>query len=68
MPLGNDIHHQVPVIFNKMQKLSLDGWVATDIRIDDSGFKLIWHLKEGIQKSKTRAKSTQQQAINAYQI
>ena len=45
MSLGKDIHHQVPVLFNKMQKLSQDGWVATNIKIDknDDSFRLDWH-------------------------
>ena len=44
--LGKDIHNQVPILFNKMQKLFEDGWVATELILDKNEFKLIWHPKQ----------------------
>lgn len=44
--LGKDIHHQVPILFNKMQKLFEEGWVATDLKLEKNEFKLIWHPKQ----------------------
>lgn len=46
--LGKDIHHQVPILFNKMQKLSEQGWIATDLVLEKDIFKLMWHLKEEV--------------------
>ena len=46
LSLGKDIHNQVPVLFNKLQKLSSDGWIGTDLCIDDGNFKLMWHPLE----------------------
>ncbi len=43
MPLGENIHRQVPILFNKMQKFSADGWIATELVLEQDNFKLIWH-------------------------
>ena len=43
MLLGKDIHHQVPILFHKMQKLSADGWVATSLTKEKNGYRLIWN-------------------------
>lgn len=48
MTLGANIHRQVPILFNKMQKLSADGWVATELVLDHDDFKLIWHPMENV--------------------
>lgn len=56
--LGKDIHHQVPILFNKMQKLFEEGWVATEIKLDNNEFKLIWHPKT-ISKEQTLTKTPQ---------
>ncbi|MBR1825981.1 MAG: GNAT family N-acetyltransferase [Alphaproteobacteria bacterium] len=48
MPLGQDIHKHVQILFNKMQKLSAEGWVATNLIMDKSGFKLMWHPLEKV--------------------
>ena len=46
LSLGKDIHNQISFFFNKMQKLSNDGWIATDLCLDGGDFKLIWHPVE----------------------
>ena len=61
LSLGKNIHNQVPILFNKLQKLSDEGWIGTDLCIDDGNFKLIWHPLE--QKEVTLSK-TNQTAIN----
>lgn len=64
MSLGNDIHHQVPILFNKMQKLSAEGWIATDIKVSDDGFKLIWHPKEEAQRNHKQIKFPMRRAAH----
>jgi len=46
LPLGKNIHNQIPILFNKLQKLSNEGWVGTDLQIENGDFKLIWHPLE----------------------
>lgn len=59
MTLGANIHRQVPILFNKMQKLSADGWVATDLVLDNDDFKLIWHpLDNAQEKTKVEPQKT----------
>ena len=65
MTLGNDIHRQVPILFNKMQKLSAEGWVATQIVLDRTDFKLIWHPKQHIERTPTK-KRTAVSAMRQY--
>ena len=50
LSLGKDIHNQIPLLFNKMQKLSNDGWIATDLQLDNGDFKLIRHTIETNEK------------------
>lgn len=46
LSLGKNIHNQIPVLFNKLQKLSNEGWIGTDLLIENGDFKLIWHPLE----------------------
>ena len=71
MPLGKDVHHQVPILFNKMQKLSDEGWVATGLTVDESGFKLVWNPKISEQQKvlkHTLGKHKKQSTEKAYYI
>jgi len=58
--LGKDIHHQVPILFNKMQKLYQEGWVATELKLEKNEFKLIWHPKQAENKRSLEKISTKQ--------
>lgn len=64
MTLGTNIHRQVPILFNKMQKLSSEGWVATDLVLENDDFKLIWHPLE---TSAKRSHSFDLQQTKSYQ-
>ena len=46
LSLGKNIHNQIPILFNKLQKLSDAGWIGTDLQIENGDFKLIWHPLE----------------------